>query len=533
MLKVLVKKQLTEIFRSYFYNPKTNKARSKAAIAGYIILFVVLMVGIVGGMFTALSLGLCGPLHTADLDWLYFALMGLLATLLGAFGSVFNTYSGLYLAKDNDLLLSMPIPVGTLMAARLLSVYLMGLMYSAVVIVPAVIVYWVVTPVTVGAVCGGVLLVLLLSLFVLTLSCALGWLVAKISLKLKNKSFITVIVSLAFIGGYYLFYFKAQTVIENLLANAAVYGARIKGAAYPLYLLGRVGTGDGAAMLAVTAVMLGLFAALWLLLRRSFLKIATDAGRTERRKYREQAAVKRSASAALLVKELERFTSSPNYMLNCGMGILLMPIAAVVLLWKRAALLPALNSVFGGDAADMLPVMMAAAVCLLAAMNDMAAPSISLEGKSLWLPQSLPVTPWQVLRAKLAMHLLLTAVPAAVCLLCVAAAFPMTAVGAVLMAAVTLLFVAFSAMLGLFLGLKMPNLTWTSEITPIKQSACVAIALFGGWGYALLLVFGYLLAGWHLGGTGYLACFALATLLACAVLYLWLKKKGTAVFAAL
>ena len=533
MLNVLVKKQLTEIFRSYFYNPKTNKARSKGAIAGYIILFVVVMAGVLGGMFTMLSLGLCEPLHTAGLDWLYFALMGLLATLLGAFGSVFNTYSGLYLAKDNDLLLSMPIPVGTLMAARLLSVYLMGLMYSAVVIVPAVIVYWVVTPVTVGTVCGGVLMALLLSIFVLTLSCALGWLVAKISLKLKNKSFITVIVSLAFIGGYYFFYFKAQTVIEDLLANAAVYGARIKGAAYPLYLLGRVGAGDGAAMLAVSAAILGLFAALWLLLRRSFLKLATATGRTERRKYRERAAVRRSVSAALLDKELGRFTSSPNYMLNCGMGTLLMPVAAVALLWKRTALLTALNDVFGGDAGDMLPVLMAAAVCLLAAMNDMAAPSVSLEGKSLWLPQSLPVTPWQVLRAKLSMHLLLTAVPAALCLLCIMAAFPMAAGTAVLMAAVTLLAVVLLALFGLFLGLKMPNLTWTSEITPIKQSACVVITLFSGWGYALVLLFGYLLAGWHLGAVGYLSCFALATLLACAALYLWLKKKGSTVFAAL
>ena len=141
MLSVLLKKQLTEIFRNYFYNPKTNKARSKAAVAAYIVLFAVLMVVILGGMFTVLSAALCTPLTAAGLDWLYFALMALLATLLGAFGSVFNTYSGLYLAKDNDLLLSMPIPVNTLMASRLLGVYLMGLMYSGVVMLPAVIVY--------------------------------------------------------------------------------------------------------------------------------------------------------------------------------------------------------------------------------------------------------------------------------------------------------------------------------------------------------------------------------------------------------
>lgn len=188
MLSVLLKKQLTEIFRNYFYNPKTNKARSKAAVAAYIVLFAVLMVVILGGMFTVLSAALCTPLTAAGLDWLYFALMALLATLLGAFGSVFNTYSGLYLAKDNDLLLSMPIPVNTLMASRLLGVYLMGLMYSGVVMLPAVIVYWVATPAPTAAVIGGVLLVFLLSVFVLALSCALGWLVAKISQKLKIRA---------------------------------------------------------------------------------------------------------------------------------------------------------------------------------------------------------------------------------------------------------------------------------------------------------------------------------------------------------
>lgn len=125
MLKTLVKKQLMEIFRSYFYNAKTNKKRSTAGIIAYILLFAALMIGL-GGMFTGLSVSLCVPLAQAGMGWLYFALMSLLAIFLGAFGSVFNTYSGLYFAKDNDLLLSLPIPVRTLMASRLLTVYLMG-----------------------------------------------------------------------------------------------------------------------------------------------------------------------------------------------------------------------------------------------------------------------------------------------------------------------------------------------------------------------------------------------------------------------
>ena len=533
MLNTLLKKQLTEIFRSYFYDPKRNRARSKAGVIAYFILFVAIMAGLLGGMFTFLSLSICGALSAAGMDWLYFALMGLLAILLGTFGSVFNTFSCLYLSKDNDLMLSLPVPVNVLMASRLLTVYLMGVLYSIVVILPAVIVYWVTASVSVGVVLGSLLLMLLISVFVLTLSCALGWVVARISLKLKNKSFITVVVSLLFIGGYYFLYFKAQTWIGDLIANAAVYGAKIKGAAYPLYLFGRVGTGDAVAMLAVSAVILALFGLIWVLISHSFLKIATSSGKTEKRVYKEKAVKPKSIFGALLEKEFRRFTSSPVYMLNCGLGILLLPIGGVLLLWKGSAVISMLNEVFGARA-GCIPVLLCAAVCMMASMNDMTAPSVSLEGKSLWLSQSLPVTPWQVLQAKLSMQLLLTGIPVLFCLVCTAVIYPYSTVDLLLTTVVLLSYVLFSALFGLFLGLKMPNLSWTNEMTPIKQSACAAIALFSGFAYTALLCIGFmLLNGWKLGFGGYMSLFGVVTLALCAMLWLWLKKKGCNLFAAL
>ena len=529
MLKVLLQKQLAEIFRTYFYNAKTNRARSRGATVAYFLLFALLMLGLVGGIFTYLSVSLCGAFAAAGMDWLYFALMGLLAVFLGAFGSVFNTYSSLYLAKDNDLLLSMPIPVRTIMASRLLGVYLMGLMYSGVVILPAVIVYWVTVSARPAALVGGVLLVALLSLFVLTLSCALGWVVAKISLKLKNKSFITVFVSLVFLGAYYFFYFKAQTLIQNLVANAAAYGTSIRHSAYPLYLFGRVGTGDWAAMAIVTAFFVALFVLLYRLISRSFLKIATSSGKTERKVYHETRVKRQSASAALLRKEFTRFTASPSYMLNCGLGTLMLPIAGVALLLYRDRIQSAV-SLLGHESVSLLLI---AAVCLLASMNDMAAPSVSLEGRSLWLVQSLPVTPRQVLRTKLTVHLTLTGIPAAVCFILFAFAHPFSAVelltGALLVAGYVLL----AALFGLYLGLKLPNLHWTNEITPIKQGGAVMIALFGGFAYALLIAGCWFLFGSRIGTAGYaLACTGV-TFALCALLHRWLVRTGCATFAAL
>ena len=526
MLKLLLKKQLLEIFQVYFYDAKKNKARSKTSTAMHFVLFILLVFGLLGGGFTFLSTKLCTSLVTVGLDWLYFALMGLIAVLLGAFGSVFNTYAGLYLPKDNELLLSMPIPVSTLVAARLSGVYLMGLLYSVIVILPAIIVYWVIAGVTMPVILGGLLMTVLISIFVLTISCMLGWLVAKISQKLKHKSFITVLVSLAVIGIYYFGYFKAQGMIQNLLANAAVYGARIKGAAYPVYLFGRVGVGNFRASVIVSAAVLVLFGLMWLLLSRSFLQIATSTGKVAHREYQETRSRQRGIDAVLLSREISRFTASPNYMLNCGLGTFLMPLCAVVVLWKGGALFEMLDAMFA-ETADSVPLLICVVLCGLASMNFMTAPSVSLEGKGLWLLQSLPVDPWKIFQVKIRMQLLLTGLPLLLCIVCTATIYHLHSLQLLMIFLFAGSYVLLMALAGLTLGVKMPTLTWTNEIMVIKQGAPVLITLFGGFGYMVLLFVGYmLLPGWMLGFCGYMSCFVIVNLFLSVWFYLWQRKKG-------
>lgn len=532
MLKILLKKQLLEINRGFFYDQKKGRRRSRASSTAMIIAYLLLMVGILGGMFTFLASQLCTPLVQAGMGWLYFTLCSLVAVALGVFGSVFNTYAGLYLAKDNDLLLSLPIPVRLVLAARMLGVYLMGLMYSGVVLIPAIAVYFCTVAQTAASVLGCVLLLVLITIFVLFLSCLLGWVVAKISLKLKNRSFAAVFLSLVLFGAYYFVGFKAQTWIRELVENAAVYGAAIRGRVYPLYLLGRVGEGDGFAMLVVSAVVLGLFALTCIVLARSFLRIATASGKAAKAVYREKAARVRPLSRALLYKELRRFTSNPNYMLNCGFGLLFLPVAAVLLLLRGSAFLSVLTELFAEHPAAV-PVLLCAAVCLLSTMNNMAAPSVSLEGKSLWLLQSLPVRPWQILRAKLTMQLLLTEIPVALCALCAAAISSGSPAERLLLVGNCLLFVLMMALFDLSAGTKWANVTWTSEITPIKQSLSVMLSLFGGWILAAAIAAGYLLGGWHLGGAAYLAVCAAVMLVFSLLLYRWLRRKGTKIIAEL
>ena len=409
----------------------------------------------------------------------------------------------------------------------------MGLLYSAVVILPAIIVYWAAAGVTLRAVFGGLLMTLLISVFVLTISCVLGWIVAKISRKLKHKSLITVLISLVVIGVYYFVYFKAQSVIQDLLENAAVYGAQIKGTAYPVYLFGSVGVGDAVASVIVSGAVAVLFWLMWVLLSRSFLQIATSTGKSVRREYREMRSKQRGIDAALLRREFSRFTASPNYMLNCGLGTFLMPLCAIAVLWKGGELFAVLDAMFA-QTAGSVPLLLCVALCGLASMNFMTAPSVSLEGKSLWLLQSLPVEPWRIFRAKIRMQLLLTGLPLLLCIVCTAAVYPTDPVQLLMLLLFAGSYVLLMALVGLFLGVKMPTLTWTNEIMPIKQGGAVIITLLGGFGYMVLLFVGFmLLPGWILGFCGYMSCFVGVNLFLSVLICLWLRKKGVARFSAL
>lgn len=526
MVKLLLKKQLLEFFRGFFFDRKRNVRRSALATALYFIGYGVLMVVVLGGMFGAMAFALAGQLSAMNLGWMYFALMGFIGLLFGVFGSVFTTYSSLYLAKDNDLLLAMPIPTRALITSRLLSVYLMGLMYSAVVTLPAAVVWWIVAGPTVGNVLGALLLALLISVVVLLLSCLLGWVVAKVSLRLKNRGLIVVLISLVFFGAYYVICFRAQTLIENLLANAAHLGEAIRGSAYPIYLLGRVGEGDGVAMLLVTLIVALLSALVWWVLNRSFLGIATATGAVSKRVYHEKAVRPQSLHRALLTKELRRFLASPNYMLNCGLGAVFLLVLGVALLWRGAAAVSVLDEVFGmfpGVAVALVITML----CMVGGMTDPAVPAVSLEGKSMWLLQSLPVPAWEALKAKLALQLWITGVPTLFAALCAMIALRCDAVEAVLLLIVPMAFLLLMAALDLTLGTLRADLHWTNETTPIKQSLAVFLALLFGWILGLIPGLGYLLLGRVFPLPAWLGVTTALYLIGAALLLLWLKGKGS------
>jgi len=528
MLKPLVKKQLLELNASYFRDRKTGKRRSTGGIIGYILLMVFVLISL-ASMFFGLGTTISTAFINGTTDWLYFALMGIMTFLLGAFGSVFNTYSHLYQAKDNELLLSMPIKPSDILFSRIIGVYAMSFLYSAIVWVPTIVVYLSVASITDARIILPALLTFIIPLLVSVITCILGWIIAYISS--KHKNIITVVLSLLFFAGYYSVCFRMNSIITGMLANAEAIGAAVKGWVFPIYAMAMGASGDITLFLIFLLITLAAFAICYLILSVSFIRIITKKTADSTKAYVEKAYKAKSADLALLKREGKHLLGSPVYLLNTCFGTVITLVVAVVFIVKADALRSMLLSLEGEYSliTRLIPPLAATLACLLASTDAYTAPSISIEGKNLWILRSSPVSAWQILRAKERMHLLLNALPTVIFTVVLGIVAGISTVNIIECCVITVLSIWLNADCGLLLNLKHPLLDWNSETVPVKQSISVLLAIFIGWLTSIVIAVGAFALS-MLDMTLYLFIVITAFALALLAVRRTLKSKGTKMF---
>lgn len=525
MIKALLKKQMLEVFSWLYKNRKSGKHRTVKGVVGY-ALFYLMVFGWLGVVFGFVANEICEPLRKADMGWLYWCLMGMIAIFLGVFGSVFNTYSSLYQAKDNDLLLSMPIPVSHVLLARLSGVYAMGLLYEMIVMIPAGVIWLKNVPFTFLGTVNVIFVPIVLSFFILVFSTVLGWVVALVLTKVKRKNIVTVILSLVFITVYYYLYGNAYAMMQTILLNPEEFGEKFRNLLYLLYHMGRAAEGNLLSMFVFTAIIGLLTVIVYFVLSKNFFKLATSNRGIAKSVYKERDTKAFSVKSALLHKELRRFTGSANYMLNCGLGIILMPVSAVLLWWKADTVrlfVPLVPD-------ELLALAAIGAVCLMTSMNDITAPSVSLEGKNIWILQSFPVSGRDILKAKLKLQLLLTLIPAIAPVVVVEWLLLPKLFWMIEIPVITALYVFLMALIGLFCNLKMPNLHWSNEVIPIKQSMPTMIGLFGGWMIILAMAGIYFFASKYIGAVTFAVCVTIILIVVNVALFWWVMGKGAKIF---
>lgn len=534
MLKALIKKELAQLGQIYLYDSRRKKRRSPGSTALFVLLFVFVFFSI-GMMFFGMAESIFPSAHEAGLDWLYFALFGLLAVGVGVIGSVFMTNSILYKAKDNELLLAMPIPPAKLLFVRILTVFVISFIGCVLVWLPAMIRYDAAMHSPFTTVLLQIMLLIALTLLVTVLSCLLGWLVSLISGRIANKTAATVIISIVFVVGYYLLYFRMSSIIRDMIANLSAISEKISRWAMPMKQLGLGAAGDALRAVLFTLACIALFVITYALLSATLVKIMTATGKVKRAVYRGGDEKQGNIRSALLMKEFKRFTGSAIYLLNAGFGVLIMIALAAAALIKAEALRGVIDIIPSTIkvSAAIIPVFALGAVCLISSTDCTSASSVSLEGKTLWQIQTMPVEPAEALAAKLKLHVIVNAIPAAILALAIGIVLKADWLTSALLILGGAGYVWLCGAFGLIMNLKKPTLDWTNEAVPVKQGTPVLFTmLFGFVGSVVIIALGALLTG-LIGARAALAVIAFIIILLSWLFTRWIMTKGAKIFAEL
>lgn len=526
MLKALLKKQFLETASFFFLNAKDGKRRSPLAILGFAALMVYALGALVFLMWE-LAGTLCAPLVQGGLAWVYFAFTAVLAFSLGCVGSVFAAKSQLFEAKDNDFLLSLPIPAWTVLFVRMLSLYFITLLFEAVVLIPASVRYFTATGFSFLPALFQFLLLLILPLGTLAICSLLGWLIAIITARLPWKNLLTVLFFAVFMVAYFIIVGKMNEYLTYVITHGEAVGQTIKTTLFPFWQAGLTALGNPLPLLWTSLLFIGVFALVYLLLVKTFYRVVTVKRGERKAKYREKERGTHSAFYALCKREFLRFFKNSMIALNCLLGsvfLLILPIVALFNLDFLAQLAQA------GEARELFALLLGAIVCGVAGMNVITAYSVSLEGETLWLVRSLPVQTSKIFYAKIFLHTAVTAIPVLLCTLILSILLKLGVWLTVFVCLAGGAFVLLTAVAGLAINLKFPNLHWTNEVAAVKQSISAVAGMFLGFGIVALLVGGYFLFGKYLPAIGYLAIAVCVMLVGTVALWVWLKKRGEKIF---
>lgn len=433
----------------------------------------------------------------------------------------------IYDAKDNETLLSLPIPPQIILLVRVCMQYFYLFLFTLGYFAPAAVKYFTVVGVQPLAILFCLVVLLTLPLLALAVSSLLGWLAATLTADLPKKHFLnTLAVILMVAVGMAAYFFLMNYSTKLGIADAPTAVEKIL--FFPLLQASAAASGNALSaiwFLLSDGIICGL---VYWLLSATFLKIVTTEKGELKAVYKEEKAKVGSANAALLRKESSRFFKTPIYLLNGGFGsIFLMAGFVLLLVVAIGDFWPEIRTALGGDFGALLG---GGGIALLAASNTITASSVSLEGESLYWTQALPVSAEQVFFSKWLLHVLFTGIPAILCTIVLPFVIPMSALNAILVGLNVLATVAVTAAIGLALNLKLPMLQWSNEMVPVKQSMAALAAMAAQAGLVAAPALLWAAVGEYFSAWGYLLC-SLAFFVAVGVLvWTWLRKTGTKIF---
>lgn len=470
-----------------------------------------------GGMFVEAGIG-----------EFFIPVMSLIVVPLSLVLTLQSAGSVLFGGKDTDFLLSLPVSTFYVSLSRMSALYLESLLFSGLWMIPVgVVAYGRGIVSDAGCFVRMIPAVLTIPLLDSLLSGVCGFLMTLAGSRTKHKALAQNLAGILLFLVFFLGAMQINNLTAFLLSHREEAWRLFHTWLLPFGLIGEGIGGSWGALLCVFLLCLVPFLAFtWLFSARYKRILAGLQSRALRSDYRLGRLDSQGQGTALLKKEIVRLFSTPAYLMNCCISVVMLVGFAVWTVFDRKNI-ELLRTVLGeGWIAPLFLICME----VLVAMIYPAAVSVSLEGKTLWILKEAPVDCRLLFASKAALNLVVS-VPA---LVLTTAMFVLSgnvhALDGICMLLSTLALSVFLALAGLIVNLHFPCLDAGNDMRVVKNSASALIAAFGGLLFAgilvLLLIFTRSLLSFPV------FCLLLAAVLCAGAVLLWkyLERRGTEIF---
>lgn len=464
---------------------------------------------------------------------LLLAIMMAVTCLIGFFTTIYKASGVLFGSKDYDLVMSLPIKTSHIVASRVAQLYVLNLFFSLMVMVPAGIVYAIKVNPGVLYYLYFLMTLLFIPLVPIIAATIIGALISWVSSRFKGSRIITLILTFVVIIAIIVGSGQINGNNPQLLADMS---AQIADQIYNLYPL---------TLMYVNAVCSFQFDSLVLFIGFSLISFmlftivlgskykAIHTGLTtsfSKNKYQMKSLAVSSPLYTLYKKELRRYFSSSIYVLNTSIGMVMLLVLAIALLFVSAEQLGQLVEI--PELSNYLNRLAPLFVSVFVTLSCTTSSSISLEGNNIWILKSAPVPTLTILLSKIAVNLTITVPIVVVSSVLLMISLDTGWMESLLLLVIPVLYACLTAMTGVLVNLKLPKLEWTNEVSVVKQSASVLVAMLIGF-ISLLIPFGLSLLLSDLNGNLVLLGIGLLIIVVCGAMYRYIQSKGELLFRAL
>ncbi|MEF9970340.1 MAG: hypothetical protein RR759_07775 [Ruthenibacterium sp.] len=443
--------------------------------------------------------------------------MALVFTMVAATGIVFSN-------KDSDFMLSLPLSAFSVMLAKILALYLENLLFCGLWMLPTGVAY-----LYYGGSGGAIFIVLLLisvlflPLLPTLLATVFGYVIAFFSARLRRKALITNLLTFGLFGLMMLVSFQINKLGAILLQNMDKFSKILDTWLLPFGLFRRGLEGNLFALVGFLVCLVPFLLITYFFSTR-YKKILTGlASHATRSDYKLQNVKAQSQFAALFRKEAGRYFGTPVYLMNTGIGALMMIFAAIAGVFMRSTVQIFIAQMGGIEA--VFPIF-SIALCLMLATICSTCVSISLEGKTLWILKEAPIMPATLFAAKIGVNLAVSWSASFITLLIVTLTYAPPLIVMAKFFLLTLALSLFVALSGLMVNLLLPKMDGASDTLVVKQSASSLIGILGGTAVVGVGALLYINLNKWLRLGDFFVLSTLFLLVLCGLCWHWLNTRG-------